>query len=925
MKTFALAASRAIRSPVVITCHLQRNRSVLAVATIVLMSTAANAQNPFDGGAGANPFDNSGGVVAGNDAAGSGRNLVAEAEQRRRFAEEKDPVVLAVRDSKPTTSQEVTRAMQVMMGIGRYDEAERYLQALDQGNVPESELAALLNEFGSAFFLKVLRRPELAPRGRLFAEAVFGASAKITYDPARIAQQIGKLTNASERVRQTAISELRIVGAQAINPLLSVLLDDQRRDEHVAVQGALMQMGDVVTEPLIAALSADNEVFRLQIMHVLGVSQERQAVPFLAGRAYASQLSQVERDAAQRAVERIIGSLPSQQQVEAYLTRKANSYLEDRFVGVTNERNEVAIWSWNATEQRVAKLVVPASDAAAFAAADFCQMLYAIVPKNSEYRRLYLIAALMRDKVLGGIEWPLDPQASPAMQFALQLEEPVLEDALAYALRKGYVGGAIGIVEVLRETGSEGLLVGASISPLASCLKHSSRRLRFAAMEAILRINPQQGFPGSSFLTDTLSYLTNTSGLPRVLVAHPSAERARTIVGMLVQIGFEGDVAITGNDVVRLAQRNPDYEFILVSDAINDPGVTRLLEQLRGNITSADTPVAILARASRYERAKDLANRYLQTEAFPFNASIGPRAAYEVHLTSRGEDMTRFEDVINQVRDRDEFQNMGLRVTTTGRRFIDARFLARNDPLLEASDLIVDPSSFRNVNYQVTIIGDATPLTTLLEYLQSTSPARQLELRVDGSTRTLEQIANGKNTRDVIATEMLSDLVRVSAMITRLRDVAVQSYVSQDERLRHAGRCLEWFGRLSESPKRYAYYDLVRHQQAVENALNTPALLGQATYVLGNFATPSAQKTLVELASQNTRPIAERQAAADAFREAVDRSGILLTTSEILLQYQRYNSSAKLEKETQQVLGHVLDTIESPSNKAASQPSAASN
>jgi len=76
------------------------------------------------------------------------------------------------------------------------------------------------------------------------------------------------------------------------------------------------------------------------------------------------------------------------------------------------------------------------------------------------------------------------------------------------------------------------------------------------------------------------------------------------------------------------------------------------------------------------------------------------------------------------------------------------------------------------------------------------------------------------------------------------------------------------------------------------------------------------------LVSQNTRPIAERQVAADAFRNAVQRSGILLTTSEILQQYQRYNSSANLAKETQQVLGHVLDTIEAPSAAVAPQSSA---
>ena len=43
--------------------------------------------------------------------------------------------------------------------------------------------------------------------------------------------------------------------------------------------------------------------------------------------------------------------------------------------------------------------------------------------------------------------------------------------------------------------------------------------------------------------------------------------------------------------------------------------------------------------------------------------------------------------------------------------------------------------------------------------------------------------------------------------------------------------------------------------------------------------------------------------------------GTLLTKAQILLQYDRYNSSATLDPETQAVLGHVLDTLEAQKEK----------
>ena len=57
-------------------------------------------------------------------------------------------------------------------------------------------------------------------------------------------------------------------------------------------------------------------------------------------------------------------------------------------------------------------------------------------------------------------------------------------------------------------------------------------------------------------------------------------------------------------------------------------------------------------------------------------------------------------------------------------------------------------------------------------------------------------------------------------------------------------------------------------------------------------------------------PLADRQAAAQAFADSVSRLGTLLTSDEILGQYDRYNASETQSKDTQQVLAGILDTIE---------------
>ena len=74
------------------------------------------------------------------------------------------------------------------------------------------------------------------------------------------------------------------------------------------------------------------------------------------------------------------------------------------------------------------------------------------------------------------------------------------------------------------------------------------------------------------------------------------------------------------------------------------------------------------------------------------------------------------------------------------------------------------------------------------------------------------------------------------------------------------------------------------------------------------------------MASQPGRPLAHRQAAAAGFAQAVERRGIMLTSDEILIQYDKYNRSRIQDAETQQVLASILDAIELPAQALDEEP-----
>lgn len=97
----------------------------------------------------------------------------------------------------------------------------------------------------------------------------------------------------------------------------------------------------------------------------------------------------------------------------------------------------------------------------------------------------------------------------------------------------------------------------------------------------------------------------------------------------------------------------------------------------------------------------------------------------------------------------------------------------------------------------------------------------------------------------------------------------------------------------------------------------TPRLGDLAAMILGFHGNPGSQKLLVQLAGNSSQPPATRTAAARAFRNSVQRHGILLTIPEIKAQYDRQNQSATENIYSQGIMNSILDTLEARHKRIA--------
>jgi hypothetical protein len=362
---------------------------------------------------------------------------------------------------------------------------------------------------------------------------------------------------------------------------------------------------------------------------------------------------------------------------------------------------------------------------------------------------------------------------------------------LEFALEGEHLAAAVATLEIASELKSQEFVVSTNGKPriVVSSLQHPDRRVRFAALQAIRAIDPHAPFAGASLIPETLASFARATGKRRVLVAHPIIEQAQSLVGIFQELGIEADKAAVGKQAMEMAVEYGNYEFLLISDAISQPLIRELLQQIRREPTLAKLPVGLLARKESFDRIKDW---------------------------------------------------------------------TADDPLVVTFPFPTDPAS-------------------------------------------------------------------VSFLTGRLSERAGEYPPSPEEGMRQAATALDFFAELAAKPEAYGFYDLVSQEAAAEQALGSSTLTPRAAEVLGYLGTPTAQHSLITLASQNDRDLRSRQAAARAFAVAVTRRGVLLTSVSILTQYDRYNASATLDVETQQVLGSILDSIEGPAQNSADVASIGSN
>lgn len=692
-----------------------------------------------------------------------------------REAAERSVAVAAVLDMPHETPAERLAAVFTLLDLGELDVAAVLLDPVLKADLSDEERAQLVQQFGTARFLNLARRDgpvaegEAAPLAgaRKFARACMDSAAKQARDPKRIAKLVADLEDPSAEVRNAARVDLAVTGTAGAKACLETLAREEdetyRANLMLALTGLRPEM-----DPLLLAVLADGDGHLLRdAAELAGHVGMLDAAPLLAAIAVNEQNEPMIRAAAQTALGKLGLSHADAGEARGLLLGgirrlEAGVPAEHQIAGADS-----LWWTFSATDGKLTSRELPDEARQLLTIARLAQALSALPLATPQDRQTALLYAYQSTRQL---DQPLPPELQ---QLAEKLSVAELSSVLADALKHDQIAAATACAELLGQRGDIGALVSldARPSPLAQALKHPDRRLRFAALEAVMQIDPQQTFPGASGVPPALWRFAAGAGAPQAVAASSVVTRASDWAGQLRALGYDATPTTTGREALKTSVLAPRLALVLVDSDIGRPLLREVLYQLRGNSATARVPVAILSSLPNFERAQLLADNeaLLLAEVRPNNQAD-------------------FEAIVGR--------------------------LAKRDSSL------------------------GTP----------------------------------------------------------------------EERAKQAAQALEWLAKLLEEG--CPYDELLRDADVASQTLYVPGLLEPTLRVLTALGTAGSQQALVNVASDPSASLQDRQQAAQAFAASVQRHGKLLTPTEISVQFDRYNASETSDQQTQQVLGYLLDVLE---------------
>ena len=596
--------------------------TALAVLAVVFVINAAQPtevgawqDNPFGGSATPSPTS-----PAAEATIGEGKFDVFEVTNDNARSE-MGLVVRSVRMSQPESPSDLVGAIETLSDVGAIGDARFYLNKLVNKNLPPQQLFDLYQERGTEFFYQLHANDELAPLGREFVKQVFSAAKAYAVSPQRVDQLVKLLSDERIDIRSRALSQLKRIGSPAYAAMLEVFADQGRQAEFDGVRGGLQRLDDDATKVLIAGARSANPQIQAESYVALTKLRSEPALEFVSYLYLSPTSSASVKQLAENTLNRVYGSIDSEQLYNdiAEDARMSLKVMETSF----DSEGTVEDWVFDRETKKFVRSQISTALAAKRRAAFQGELLYGIQPQSTFNRELFILTQLESAKRTAG---PDDVVNAKALLKKFGNPQPYeLNALLKRAMQLKLMPAAIAICELIKQQSDLASLQTGSRSQLIEAILHGDRHLQFAALDAVIAIDPKASYPGSSHVLAMAAFLAQTQGTEKVIVGHllgPSSQSYATIVA---GSGLTVTSARNGREFYNSAISGPDFELFVVTESLARPGAVELVQLLRRDWRTRHVPIAFVGSDSaRLSRMQILAQSdpLLQTLELNFDSRL---------------------------------------------------------------------------------------------------------------------------------------------------------------------------------------------------------------------------------------------------------------------------------------------------------------
>jgi hypothetical protein len=495
---------------------------------------------------------------------------------------------------EPRTPMELWDAIDYLLRTKQSQKAVPYVERFIKGSPDDATLIAIRNRYGPGSILQLGDHDATRRFAKPLVDAMVAAAHKYATRPERIARFTTELTKTPEE-QDYAVRHLREAGPDAIPFLVEALrrTDLSAADRNLIVRN-IGRLDRSVIPALAAVLDSTDPALAADAAKALGMIGEKEAVPFLTFPAASAGSSPIVRTAAQEAIARLTGQpfFAQPRTPTQVLTNTAWQYHRHR---IDFSDDTVRIWAWDKDRKAPVAQQVLRTEAESTLGQGLAKQALLLDPLNRDAQTALI--SLTLEKAVERVGFTAFPANDPTAIAAARASGPsVLGDVLKTAIADGKSDlGAVAATVLGQVTDRGSLASGGRPHPLVDALYAPGRRVQFAAARALASLAPSGPFPGSSRIVPVLARFVNNQAMARAVVIDSNPNRGSQLAGLLIKLGYDSELELTGAKGFLAAAESADVELILISFDLFGSGwsLNDTLANLGADSRTAAVPVFI--------------------------------------------------------------------------------------------------------------------------------------------------------------------------------------------------------------------------------------------------------------------------------------------------------------------------------------------